>query len=74
MLPPPTISKANQLKRNDWKKSRKSCLRSKLCQKAYRFKAIAITALQNYPLYLYKTRNDILHDGDEEREAIVNSA
>jgi hypothetical protein len=34
--------------------------------------AIAITALQNYSLYLYKTRNDILHDGDEETEAIVN--
>jgi hypothetical protein len=71
MMPPP-ISKANRLKRSHWKKARKSCLRSKLRQKAYRFNAIAISALQNYSLYLYKTRNDILHDGDEETEAIVN--
>jgi hypothetical protein len=72
MMPPP-ISKANGLKcREPWKKARKSCLRSKLRQKAYRFNAIAITALQNYSLYLYKTRNDILHDGDEETSAIVH--
>jgi hypothetical protein len=35
--------------------------------------AVAIIALQTYTLALYGARNNILHDGDGETAAIVNS-
>lgn len=44
----------------------------KIRTKAIRFNAAAIKTRQTYSLHIDRTRNDILHDGDEETAVIVN--
>jgi hypothetical protein len=61
------------LKHLDYKRWRKTDIRLKLRCKSLCFNTAAIKALQSYTLALYGARNNILHDGDEETAAIVNS-
>jgi hypothetical protein len=67
------ISNADKKKHLDYKRWQKNNLRLKLHRKSLCFNIIAIRAPQTYTLALYGACNDILHNGNKETAAIVNS-